>query len=161
MIEPEFAFKINKTFDIKNAPFTFNEIFSSISSVLPAIEIVDSRFEEWTTIGINNLIADNSVNAYWIYGEENLNINEFDFLNHPVSLSINNKIVQTGNSKNVLGNPINSVVWLINTMASQNKCLPANSYISTGTCTIVEPSHKGDKVCADFGKLGKVNINFN
>ena len=39
--------------------------------------------------------------------------------------------------------------------------LPANSYISTGTCTIVEPSHKGDKVCADFGKLGKVNINFN
>jgi 2-oxo-3-hexenedioate decarboxylase len=57
-----------------------------------------------------------------------------------------------------MGNPINSLTWLINNLALIGKSLPKNSYISTGTCTPAIPIKKGDKVMADFGKLGNVRF---
>ena len=159
-IEPEFSFKIKKDLDISNAPYSSIDIYNNIVSVLPSIEIVDSRFKDWTKAGINNLIADNAVNAYWIYGNEIKNLETFNFSNHPITLYINNQIVEKGNAKNVLGNPINSLTWLTNTLASQGKTLNSGSYVSTGTCTAATPVNKGDKICADFGNLGKIDLSF-
>ena len=159
-IEPEFSFKIKKEITFSKAPYSFDEVYQSIDSVLPSIEIVDSRFNDWTVIGINNLIADNAANAYWIYGEEINNLDSFNFSDHLVTVYINDKIIDKGNANNVLDNPINSLTWLLNTLAIQNKPLPKDSYISTGTCTPALPINIGDNICADFGKLGKVNFNF-
>ncbi len=57
-----------------------------------------------------------------------------------------------------MGNPINSLTWLINNLALSRKSLPKNSYISTGTCTPAIPIKKGDEVMADFGRLGNVSF---
>ena len=76
------------------------------------------------------------------------------------SVNVNDKVVDRGNSKNVLDNPINSLTWLINTLAIQGKSLPGDSYISTGTCTPAIPLNINDNVRADFGKLGQVKFNF-
>ena len=65
-----------------------------------------------------------------------------------------------GNSNKVLGNPLNSLLWLINTLSMQGKKLSKNCYVSTGTCTPAIPISKGDSICADFGKLGKVKFNY-
>ena len=157
-VEPEFSFKINFSPDPIKAPFDNDDIEKCILSVLPSIEIVDSRFKDWKSIGINNLIADNGVNAYWIHGKEIKNFKGIDFKNHKVSLKINNKIVVRGNSKNVMGNPINSIVWLANTLADKNQKIPKNAYISTGTCTPAIQIYQGDKITANFGKLGKVSF---
>ena len=159
-IEPEFSFKISKTLDISDAPYSINQIYNVIESVLPSIELVDSRFNDWKKVGIYNLIADNAVNAFWIYGKEINKINDINFSNHEVTLSINDKIIEKGNSSNVLDNPINSITWLVNTLAKQGRALTKNSYISTGTCTSAISIKKGDKICANFGTLGKVNFLF-
>ena len=161
LIEPEFSFKIKNELDISKAPYSFEEVYNSIDSVLPSIEIVDSRFENWTSVGIYNLIADNAANAYWVYGKEIKNLNILNFSNHSVTLFINSKIVKKGNAKNVLNNPINSLTWLINTLAKKGITLPKNNYISTGTCTPAIKVNKKDKavnILADFGILGKVNL---
>ena len=160
-VEPEFSFKLKKAYDISQAPYSPDKIYSLIDSVLPSIEIVDSRFKNWKTAGIYNLIADNAVNAYWIYGNEIKNLNAFNFSDHQVKLYINDKIIDHGNSSNVLGNPINALTWLINTLSKKNIILPKNYYISTGTCTPAIPVKVGDKICADFGKLGKVKFVYN
>ena len=159
-IEPEFSFRIKESLDISKAPYSSDEIFNSIHSVLPSIELVDSRFDDWTSVGINNLIADNGVNAYWIYGEEIHELQSFNFADHPVILFVNDKVIDRGNSKNVLENPVNSLTWLINTLAIQGKSLPTDSYISTGTCTPAIPLNINDNVCADFGKLGQIKFNY-
>ena len=122
--------------------------------------MVDSRYEDWTSIGVNNLIADNAVHAHWIYGVETQDLNSFNFNNHSVNLFINGKLIEKGNASAVMGNPINSLTWLINNLASVGKVLPKNHYISTGTCTKAIPISKGDKITADFGKLGIVGFDF-
>lgn len=159
-IEPEFSFKIKKELDFSKAPHSIETVYDSIDSIMPSIEIVDSRYNDWTKIGINNLIADNAVHAHWIYGEEINNLGLFDLTNHFVKLYINDKMVVEGNSSNVLGNPINSLRWLLNTLAKKQKNLPINSYVSTGTCTPAIPIQKNNKICADFGKLGKINFKY-
>ena len=71
---------------------------------------------------------------------------------------INENLIESGNSKNVLKNPLNSITWLVNTLAKQNTYLPKASYISTGTCTRAIPLKKNDIVMADFGSLGIVEF---
>ena len=127
-------------------------------AVLPSIEIVDSRYEDWTSVGVNNLIADNAVHAHWIFGNEVIDLNSFNLNNHPVDLFINKKLIEKGNSNNVMGNPINSLTWLINNLAFMGKVLPKNHYISTGTCTKAIPISRGDNITADFGKLGTISF---
>ncbi len=157
-IEPEFSFVMKNELDISRAPYNPEAVFDSVSAVLPSIELVDSRFEDWTIMGVSNLIADNAVHAHWIYGKEVKNLNDFNFNNHSVDLFINGKLIDKGNSSNVMGNPINSLTWLINNLALMGKSLPKNFYISTGTCTPAIPIKKGDNVMADFGKLGNVRF---
>ena len=157
-VEPEFSFLMKDELDIIKAPYKPEIVYESISAVLPSIELVDSRFEDWTVVGVKNLIADNAVHAHWIYGDEINNLNSINFNNHSVNLLINGKLIDKGNSINVMGNPINSLTWLINNLALSGKSLPKNSYISTGTCTPAIPIKKGDKVMADFGKLGNVSF---
>ena len=157
-IEPEFSFLVNNELSISNAPYKNKDIIKFISCVLPSIELVDSRYKDWTTIGVYNLVADNAVHAHWIYGNSCNNLDKFNFNNHKVKLYINEKEVIKGNSNKVLGNPINSLTWLINNLAKQGKSLPKNSYVSTGTCTPAISIYKGDKISADFGKLGTVNF---
>ena len=141
-LEPEFSFKIKNNIDLSKIPYSFDEIYNSIDSVLPSIEIVDSRFHDWKIVGINNLIADNGVNAYWIYGEEKKDLRKFDFSNHSVKVYINNKLVEKGNSRDVLENPINSLNWLINSLKKYNGTLYKGDYVSTGTCTVAIPINK-------------------
>ena len=157
-VEPEFSFVMKNELDISKAPYNPQIVYESVSAVLPSIELVDSRFEDWTAMGVNNLIADNAVHAHWIYGDEIKDLNFFNFNNHSVDLFINGKLIDKGNSSNVMGNPINSLTWLINNLALIGKSLPKNFYISTGTCTPAIPIKKGDNVMADFGKLGNVNF---
>mgnify|MGYP001186744599 CR=1 FL=1 len=163
-IEPEFSFKLNKDIDISMAPysppfpFSLNEIYESIDSIIPSLEIVDSRFDNWTNVGVNNLIADNGANAFWIQGDEKKNIDKYNLTDHSVSVYFNDKLIKEGNSAMVLENPLNSLTWLINTLVMQGKKIPKNSYISTGTCTPAIPFNRGINISADFYSLGKVSI---
>ena len=158
-IEPEFAFKLKKNFKIKNNKITSKEVIKYIDSVLPSIEIVDSRYNDWTTVGINHLIADNAVNSYWIYGKESYDFDFEIFNNFPIKLYINKKII-IGNSNNVLRNPINSITWYLNHLISNNYKIPKGIYISTGTCTPAIQINKKDRIIANFGSLGKVVFNY-
>ena len=159
-VEPEFSFVMKNELDVSKAPYSPNIVYESISEVLPSIELVDSRYEDWTSIGVNNLIADNAVHAHWIFGDKVKDLNFFNFKDHSVDLFINDELIEKGNSSNVMGNPVNSLTWLINNLAIVGKSLPKNFYISTGTCTKAIPISKGDKVTADFGKLGIVGFVF-
>ena len=157
-LEPEFSFKLKNEIDLIQAPFSLHQIYGFIESVIPSIEIVDSRFKDWTTIGINNLIADNGANAYWIRGNEYKNLDNINFTDHTVKVYINEYLIETGNSKNVLNNPVNSIKWLVNTLAKQKKYIPKAAYISTGTCTRAIPLNKKDIVMVDFDCLGIVEF---
>ena len=81
--------------------------------------------------------------------------------NHNVEVYVNNKLIEKGNSSNVLNNPLNSVLWLVNKLALKGEILLKDNIISTGTCTVAIPLEKNYKVRVDFANMGNIDFQFN
>jgi len=160
-MEPEFSFRINQDINISKSPFTKNQIIEFIDTVMCSVEIVDFRFNNnLKEIGIFKLIATNGASEYWIRNKEEFKIDDIDLENHKVEVYKNNKLIDKGNSNNVLNNPLNSLLWIINELSSKGDAILKNYLISTGTCTKAIPLEKNDNIKADFGKLGEIKFNF-
>jgi 2-keto-4-pentenoate hydratase len=160
ILEPEFAFRLGRDLPAAGAPYTAETVRPAVAAVMPALEIVDSRWADWTTAGALHLIADNGSNGGWVRGPETTDLGAVDFSNHATSISLNGELRHRGSAANVLGNPLNALAWLATELAGAGQALKAGDYVSTGTTTVVVPAEKGDEAVADFGALGRAALAF-
>ena len=70
------------------------------------------------------------------------------------------KLQEKGNTKNVLDNPLNAVLWLINTLCKKGETMLKHQYISSGSCTKAYRLNTGTRIKADFGKLGLIEFEY-
>jgi 2-oxo-3-hexenedioate decarboxylase/2-keto-4-pentenoate hydratase len=159
-IEAEFAFEMAEDLPRENAPYSVDRVTAAVSAVLPAIEIVDTRYTDWTKVSAPSLIADNGCNGAWVMGDPCRQWQQFDLQTHPVDLIVNGQPRLRGFGSEVLGHPLNSLTWLANALCEQAKFLKAGDLISTGVCTNIYLAEPGDALVADFGELGRVALNF-
>ena len=161
-IEPEIALRVKEDIDISKAPFSIKDIDYLFDGLVCSLEIVDFRFNKsLTDIGAFKLIATNGASEFWIRSSEVFNMNLINFEDHSINISYNDKIIAHGNTKNVMGNPLNSGLWLINKIAQKGETLLKGQFISTGTCTKAHELTNNTKINADFGKLGNIEFNYN
>ncbi len=157
--EPEFAFKINKDIFPRKQIYSINEVLSFIDDLYPVIELPNSRFTKYEIQGEEQLIADNACAHFFIIGNKFNGLwKNFDLENHSVNISNQNGKNYTGIGKNVLGNPIIGLTWLINELSKYNITINKELIVSTGTCTEPFPINTNDLITADFGVLGKVQV---
>jgi 2-keto-4-pentenoate hydratase len=152
--EAEFAFRMARDV-VPGEP-----VLDAVEGVLPGIEIVDSRYTDWTKIGAPALTADNACHGAWIRGALVKDFRHLDLAAQPVHLSVNGKLIASGSGAAVLGNPLHALQWLANKLASQGKQLKAGDYITTGVTTDIYMAEAGDAIRADFGSLGSVEVVF-
>ena len=161
-IEPEIALRVKEDIDISRAPFSMNNINDLFDGFVCSLEIVDFRFNKTLNeIGALNLIATNGASEYWIRNSEIFAMNEINFEDHTISISYDKKIIGQGNTKNVMQNPLNSGLWLINKIALKGETLLKGQFISTGTCTKAHELITSTEISADFGKFGKIEFFYN
>jgi 2-keto-4-pentenoate hydratase len=142
------------------APFSPAAVSGAIAALVPAIEIVDSRYQDWTKVGGPALVADQGATGHWVMGNERPDWQAFDLPHHKVVLRVNGARVREGSGAQVLGSPLNALSWLANDLAARGRGLREGELVSTGTCIEVYFAHPGDAVSADFGPLGRVSVNF-
>ena len=160
-IEPEISFIIKEDVNISKFPFSIKDANNLFEGFICSIEIVDFRFiKPINEIGIENLIATNGASDYWIKGKKIYKLNEINFRDSPVSVYINDKLVEKGNVKNVLKNPLNSAIWLINDLSKKGFCMLEGHYISTGSCTKAIKIMPNQKITAKFDNLEAVEFNY-
>ncbi len=159
--EPEISFRIKDDIDISRAPYSLDNIKSLLDGILCSIEIVDFRFQKpLADIGAINLISTNGASDYWIYNDKVYNIDEIDLTDFEVSFFIDNKLQEKGNTNNVLDNPLNAVLWLINTLCKKGEPMLKHQFISSGSCTKAYRLNTGNRIKADFGKLGLIEFEY-
>jgi 2-keto-4-pentenoate hydratase len=159
MIEAEIGFRLDRDLPDTGTPYTAESVRPALGTAFGAIEVVDSRYEDWTTAGAPQLIADNACTGFWLYGEESADFEPIDLTGHPVQVTRNGQRAEQGSSANVLGNPLNVAAWLANHLISRGDCLRSGQLITTGTMIAVNGAEKGDRIAADFGALGIVEVN--
>lgn len=160
VVEAEFAFEMARDLPPANAPRRREEIAAAVKGVLPGIEIVDSRFDDWTSIGAPSLIADNACNAAWVKGRLVADWQRIDLAAQAVRVTVNGKLLREGSGSNVLGHPLHALEWLVNNLSARGLGLKAGQYVTTGVTTEVYMGERGDRITADFGPVGSVDLDF-
>ncbi len=160
MIEAEIGFRLGRDLPPAGAPYEAATVVPALATAFGAIEVVDSRYDDWTTAGAPQLIADNVCTGYWVYGDEFTNIDSLDLANHPVRVRRNGAWAEQGNSANVLENPLHVVAWLANHLVARGTWLKSGELLTTGTMIAVNGAEKGDTIEADYGALGSVQVSF-
>jgi 2-keto-4-pentenoate hydratase len=160
IIEPEFAFQMAEDLPAAASPYDRDRVAAAVGAVLPAIEIVDSRYKEWTAVGGPSLIADNGCNGAWVQGEGYADWKSLDLSAQEVALVVNGRRIREGLGDAIMGHPINALTWLANKLCQQGTGLSVGDLVSTGTCVDVYHAEAGDEIQADFGPIGVVELTF-
>lgn len=157
--EAEFAFRFGHDLPPRDQPYSVKEVMSAIDALLPAIEIPDSRYNEFVRAGAAQLIADNACASWFVPGVETVTEwRDRNLVEHPVTVSRNGRIAGKGSGANVLGDPRIALAWIANELSAFGEGLQAGQVVTTGTCLIPVEIGSGDLVIADFSTFGVINI---
>lgn len=159
-LESEFAFRMGSDLPPRSTPYRREEVVAAVASLHPAVEVVDSRFADWLSVGAPSLIADNAANGALVCGEGEANWTRFDLRTHPVRLDVDGRTVGEGTGGLALGHPVDALVWLANNLSRRGITLATGQFVTTGTCTGIHFAAAGADARADFGPLGAVRLAF-
>jgi 2-oxo-3-hexenedioate decarboxylase len=132
-------------------------VLAATDYVLPALEVVDSRYVDYKFTAVD-VIADNNSAARVILSKRRIDPDVVDLKAVRVSLWRNGQLAGEGGGVDVLGHPAKAVAWLANFLASRGKNLARGHIVISGGMTQAVDLERGDEVCAYFGELGKVNF---
>ena len=157
--EAEFAFRMARDLPSRPTPYDVDEVLAAVAALHPAIELPDSRFDDFATAGGPQLIADNACAHEFVLGPAAPDDwRSHDLAAHAVAGAVAGKLERDGVGANVLGDPRAALTWLANELSSLGLTLKAGQVVTTGTCLTPMPIAAGDAVSADFGPLGKVAL---
>lgn len=157
--EAEFAFRMAVDLPPRSAAYSVDEVLDAVATLHPAIEIPDSRYDDFTLVGAAQLIADNACAHQFVLGSATTaDWRRMDLVEHPVVATVADRETRTGKGGFVLGDPRIALTWLANELSGLGVALRAGEVVTTGTCIAPPPIAPGDRVRVDFGALGGVEI---
>lgn len=159
--ELELAFRMGTTLPPRLRPYGMDEVLAAVETLHPAIEVPDSRFEDFTAVGAAQLIADNACAHQFMLGDgSEAQWRKMDLAAHEVIARVPGKSECHGHGANVLEHPLLALTWLVNELSQHGTALQAGQVVTTGTCTVPVAVEPGDEVLADFGIIGQLSIRF-
>jgi 2-oxo-3-hexenedioate decarboxylase len=156
-VECEVAFVTGK--DLAGPGITAQDVLDATDYVLPAIEIIDSRFAGFK-FDLESVIADNGSSARFVGGGRPRYPKDLDLRTLGVVMEKNGEIVGMGASAAVLGHPAEAVAMLVNILHDLGETLPAGSFVMSGGITEAVAVAPGDNVIARYQDLGSVSVRF-
>jgi 2-keto-4-pentenoate hydratase len=160
LAEAEFAFRMAAPLPPRGAPYTIDDVTTATASLHPAIEVPDSRYEDVTAVGAPQLIADAA--CAWCATVAERGVGDWrgrDLDAHPVVVFKDGQLVAEGLGSNV-GGPLRALTWVANELAAHGRGLCAGDVVITGTCVEPVPIAPGERLRADFGDFGAIEVAF-
>ena len=141
--------------DLDKGQHTVADVISATAFVLPAFEIVDSRISGWDITNFD-MIADNAGAGLYVLGTRPVPLAAVDLRRVEMRLTVKGEDAAIGSGAACLGNPLNSVLWLADTMSQRGTPLQAGETIMTGSLCPMRPIAPGDELAAEIEGLGRI-----
>jgi 2-keto-4-pentenoate hydratase len=157
--EIEFVFRMGRDLPPRPTAYAVDDVLAAVETLHPAIELPDSRFEDFTAVGAAQLIADNACAHQFVLGAPaRADWRAIDLAEHPVVGLVAGRIERHGKGANVLGDPRVALTWLVNELSGLQIALKAGEVVTTGTCIVPLAIAPGDEVVGSLGVLGEVSV---
>jgi 2-keto-4-pentenoate hydratase len=151
LVEPEIAVVL--AHDVTAEIQTREEALQAVDAVLPAMEIVDTRYEKYEFTAVDN-IADNSSAARFVLGSPKAPAAIGDLRLLPAFLWRNGHTLAHGAGADVMDDPLLALTWFLRSRVRSGRSVLAGSVILTGGITAAVPAPRGSAFVAEFGPLG-------
>lgn len=158
-LEGEFVFRLRRDLPPRKRAYSAAEAADAVGAMMPGIEIIDSRYTDWLKVNVPSIVADQGANGALVLGAPVRNWRRLDLARQAVRMVVNGRTVGAGTGADCLGGPLKALAWLANLMR-RRRGLAAGQIVSTGTCTGLHFAAPGDRIRADFGRLGAVELAF-
>ncbi|PLR77011.1 4-oxalocrotonate decarboxylase [Bacillus sp. V3-13] len=154
-VEAEIAFIIGE--DIEGPGVTGADVLAKTDYVIPALEIIDSRYENFN-FTLPDVIADNASTSRVVFGTSPKKPGQFKLDLVGAVLSINGEIKELGAGAAVLGHPAESIAMLANMLSRKGEKVRKGDVILSGAITGAVMLKNGDVVSGKFDGLGEVSF---
>lgn len=147
-VEPEIAFLIDRPL---SGPVTAVQAMRAVAAVAPAVEIIDSRFENFR-FSLADVIADNSSSSGFVVGgwsDPSTPIGNLGMI-----LEQDGRAMEIGSSAAILGDPVRSLVEASRMVAAAGMELQPGWIVLAGGATAAVPLQAGSSYRVVVEHLG-------
>ena len=155
--EAEVAFVLER--DLDAGPIGPAQVIGATAYLLPALEIIDSRIQDWS-ITYADTIADNASSGLFVLGQQPAPLDGAALATAGMTLRKNGRLVSTGVGAACLGHPLRAVVWLANALLEAGDPLRAGQIVLSGALGPVTEIAPGDDLHAEIARVGSVRARF-
>lgn len=151
-VEPEVAVRLKAPL---TGEITCEEAFAAIDAVAPALEIIDSRYENFR-FALGDVVADNASSSAFVVGA--WLPADTDVADVPMVMSVDGAVAETGTSAAILGDPIRSLVAAARLAGAAGLTLQPGWTVMLGGATAAAAMGSARAVSLDAGPLGQVGF---
>jgi 2-keto-4-pentenoate hydratase len=159
-VECEIAVRLDADLPVTQAPYRRDQIAAAIGAVMAAFELIDDRHADYAQFApqILSIIADNAWNGGIVLGPPATDWQTIDLAAAHGTMAINDAVVGEGYGRDVMGHPLDALVWLANGLAQRGKELSQGMVVMTGSIVATKFVHPGDMVHFRIDGLGEVRL---
>lgn len=151
-VEPEVCFLLKRELAGSVTPL---QAMTAVEAVAPALEIIDSRYENFR-FSLPDVVADNASSSGLVVGAWQRP--DTDLANLGLVLSFGGRPVEIGSTAAILGHPLRSLVAAARLVAEAGETLPAGSLVMAGGATAAVALAPGVSVTLEMQRLGRVQF---
>lgn len=140
-LEGEIAFLLGQ--GLRGPGVTWDQVLAATEALAPAVEIIDSRIENWR-IKLVDTVADNASYGGFAVGPWSKQLLEVDLRLLGMIIQQHGEAVAEGIGAAALGHPAKSVAWLINKLAEFGIGLEPGDIVISGALARALPVAAGD-----------------
>jgi 2-keto-4-pentenoate hydratase len=154
-IEAEIVFVLGER--LAGPGVSVTDAVRAIAGAAAAMEIVDSRIEDWR-IKLADTVSDLASNGAVATSSRLVPLDGLDPRLIGMQLTRNGELVDTGAGAAALGDPLIVVAWLANVLGENGVALEPGHLVMTGALHAAVPMAAGDVFRAEFDRLGAVTV---
>jgi 2-keto-4-pentenoate hydratase len=128
---------------------------AAVQAVHASFEIIETRGDAIAQMAL--ALADNGQQRAVVLGPWT-ELGDRDLTTVKARVNVNGTEIATGAGSAVLGDPLNSVIWLAHKLAAFEREIRAGDLVMTGSFVRQFPLHAGDVVQATFEGIGDVEV---
>ncbi len=157
-LEGEIAVRLGADLPAAGAPYDRDVVAAAVAACAPAFELIDDRNADYGNLSITGIVADNAWNAGIVLGEWVAEWRDLDLVAARGAMTLAGAEVTEGRGGDVLGHPLESVVWLANGLAARGRHLARDMVVMTGCIGTTQFPKPGEQVAFAVDGLGEASL---